>query len=87
MNQLTIKVSDSKLNARIRRLATEDGISLNRAALILLRKGATLTETEDKKDTVGNSLDHFMGTWTREQADELEAALKELETIDESMWK
>ena len=87
MNQFTIRVSDSKLNAHIRRLATKEGISLNSAALKLLRKGATLNEPEDKKDTVGNSLDHFMGTWTKKQADELEAALKDFETIDESMWK
>jgi hypothetical protein len=87
MNLLTISVSDSKLNACIRRLATREGISLNSAALKLLRKGATLTEIEGKKDSVGNSLDHFIGTWTKEQADELDAALEEFEAIDESMWK
>lgn len=87
MNLLTIRVSDSKLNSCIRRLASQEGISLNSAALKLLRRGATLAEIEGKKDTVGNSLDHFIGTWTKEEADELAAALGEFETIDESMWK
>ena len=87
MNLLTIRVSDSKLSACIRRIATREGISLNSAALKLLRRGATLTEIEGNKDTVGNSLDHFIGTWTKEQADELDAALEEFEAIDESMWK
>jgi hypothetical protein len=87
MNLLTISVSDSKLSACIRRIATREGISLNSAALKLLRRGATLTEIEGNKDTVGDSLDHFIGTWTKEQADELDAALEEFEAIDESMWK
>ena len=87
MNQLTVRVSDSKLNSCIRRLASQEGISLNSAAIKLLRRGATLTEIEGKKDMVGNSLDHFIGTWTKEQADELDAALEELRAIDESMWK
>jgi hypothetical protein len=32
-------------------------------------------------------LDHLFGMWTTEEADEIDAALQELETIDESAWR
>ena len=37
--------------------------------------------------TVGSSLDHLIGTWTAEEAAEVNNALKDFEQIDESMWK
>ena len=42
MNQLTVRGFDDELAERIRRLAKQDGTSLNQAALKLLRKGAGL---------------------------------------------
>ncbi len=87
MKQLTVRVSDGELSASIRRLASREGISMNRAALKLLRKGAILTDLEVRSDTVGTSLDHLIGTWTAKQADEMDSALEEFETIDESAWK
>ena len=88
MNQLTVRGFDHELSVRMRRLAKREGISLNQAALKLLRKGAGLTDGKGGADTVGDSLDHLIGTWTRDvEADEMDAALRELETIDESAWK
>ena len=37
--------------------------------------------------TVGSSLDHLIGTWTAEEAAEVNNALKDFGQIDESMWK
>lgn len=37
--------------------------------------------------TVGSSLDRLIGTWTAEEAAEVNNALKDFEQIDESMWK
>ncbi len=37
--------------------------------------------------TVGSSLDHLIGTWTAEEAAEVNNALKDFEQTDESMWK
>ncbi len=88
MNQLTVRGFDDELSAAVRRLAKREGISLNRAVLKLLRKGAGLTDGQGGADTVGDSLDHLIGTWTpRTEADEMLAALRELDTIDESAWK
>ena len=87
MNQLTVRGFDDELSASLRRLAKSEGISLNQAALKLLRKGAGLSDGAGGADVVGSSLDHLIGTWTREEADEMDSALKEFETIDESAWK
>ena len=86
MNQLTVRGFDDELADRMRQLAKGDGISLNQAALKLLRKGAGLTNGTGDADTVGSSLDHLIGTWTAAEADEMDSALKEFEVIDESIW-
>ncbi len=87
MNQLTVRGFDDELAERIRRLAKRDGTSLNQAALKLLRKGAGLADPAQKADTVGSSLDRLIGSWSDDEAAELDAALEEFETIDESTWR
>ena len=87
MNQLTIRGFDDDLSASIRRLAKREGISLNQAALRLLRKGAGLADNSGGDDVVGSSLDHLIGIWTPEEADEMDLALGEFETIDEVVWR
>ncbi len=87
MRQLTVRGFDDELSRRLRRLAKRDGISLNQAALKLLRKGAGLTDGAGGADTIGDSLDHLIGTWSAARADELDTALRELDTIDEAVWK
>lgn len=65
MNQITVRGFDDDLNVHLRSLAQREGISLNQAALRLLRKGAGLAETSARPDIVGASLDHLIGTWTQ----------------------
>ena len=36
---------------------------------------------------VGSSLDHLIGTWSEDEASELDAALEEFEVIDEAGWR
>jgi hypothetical protein len=87
MDRLTVTGLDDELSASLHRLAQEQGISVNQAALKLLRKGAALTDGKEGGNKVGSSLDHLFGMWTTEEADEIDAALQELETIDESAWR
>ena len=87
MNQITVRGFDDELSARLRRLAKREGISLNQAALRLLRRGAGLAEGADRTDTVGSSFDHLIGSWTQADADEMEAALEDFETVDEAVWR
>ena len=54
--------------------------------LRLLRRGAGLADDQGSVDTVRSSLDGFIGSWTRQQADEMDRALQDFEGIDESRW-
>jgi hypothetical protein len=86
--QLTIRYDDA-LAREIEDLARREGISLNQAALRLLRKGAGLDEREAGRevDAVGDSLDWFIGSWTPERAVELEQAVDDFEMVDEELWR
>ena len=87
MHQLTIRGFDDELTGRIRQLARREGISLNRAVLKLLRRGAGLGEHDAGPEVVGDSPDHLIGTWTADEADEMNRALEDLSRIDDEMWK
>ena len=88
MNQLTIRGFDDELREHIRKLAEREGLSLNRAALKLLRRGAGLSDGRYGENKIGSALDHFFGIMSKEEADELDAIIEEeFEKIDESMWK
>ncbi len=71
----------------LRRLARDHDMSLNKAALVLMRRGAGLETRHAKADVVGDSLDHLMGIWSAEEAAELEAATRDFGRIDESLWR
>ena len=86
MQQLTVRGFEPELADRIRRLAQQERISLNQAVLRLLRRGAGLDRDQAADNTVGSSLDHFIGRWTGRQADEMDRALADFDSIDESMW-
>jgi hypothetical protein len=87
MEQLTIRGFEEELVLRIKKLAQNEGISLNQAVLRLLRKGAGLSERKQPPDVVGSSLDHFIGTWSAKEAEEIEQAITDFEEIDETMWE
>ena len=87
MNKLTLNQLDDDLIAAIRLAAERDNSTENEAALKLLRKGAGLEDVEPANGKVGNSLDDFIGTMSPEEAAEIDAAIRELRTIDKSMWR
>ena len=87
MKQLTFRGFDAALRERIRRLAREEGISLNRAALLLMRRGAGLEDGAKQRDVVGDSLDAFIGDWSEKEAKEFERAVAIFEIVDEEAWK
>ena len=87
MEQLTVRGFGDDLAERIQRLAIREGKSLNQTVLKLLRKGAGLRKDPGDADRVGSSLDPLIGTWTKAEADEMDAALEEFEKIDGSVWE
>ena len=50
-------------------------------------EGAGLMDDPGRADTIGSSLDHLIGIWTAGEADEMDSALEEFETMDEAIWE
>jgi len=87
MKQLSLRGFDDELEKRIRETARREGISLNRAALLLLRKGAGMEKSGKPATVVGDSLDHLIGQWSSEEARGVLESIRPLEQIDRSFWK
>jgi hypothetical protein len=81
-SQLTVRVVDEQLEARIRDLAEREGLSLNQAVLRLLRKGAGLEE-RPRQDAVGSSLDALIGSWSEREAEEVDRYVRELDAVED----
>ena len=87
MKQLTIRGFDRDLERRLREIAASQQISLNRAALALMRRGAGLADRgEATADRVGTALDSFIGIWSEEDEAEFLKTLEPLEQIDPELW-
>jgi hypothetical protein len=86
MNQLSVRGLDKELERRLREVARERNTSLNKAAILLLRKGAGLDEADRHKNMVGDSLDHLIGRWTAEEEKEFLQSIEAFEQIDEMSW-
>ncbi len=87
MNQLTVRGFDDDLSAILNHLAKQEGISLNQAALRLLRKGAGLSDgSRGNPNAIGAALDDLFGAWSRDEAEGFDAALEVFGTVDEAAW-
>lgn len=75
------------MEARLRRAAEAENLSLNQAALRFMERGAGLAERRAKLDTIGAGLDEFIGTWTRKQAEDVLGAVRDFERVDPEFWK
>ena len=82
-NQLTLTGLDDELLNYIRRLARHEKLALNDAAVQLLRTGVGHTFVPSEAGVVGSSLDHFIGSSTAAEADELDSALRDLKAFFE----
>ncbi|HEY2292243.1 MAG TPA: hypothetical protein VGM86_16205 [Thermoanaerobaculia bacterium] len=58
-----------------------------RFRIVPLQPAATESqEPPARLGAIGNSLDHYMGLWSAEEADEFLKAIEVFEEIDESLW-
>lgn len=85
MQQLTLRGFDLELERHLRKVAKSLNLSLNKAALHLMRKGAGL-DAEQELDVVGASMDHLIGTWSAADVEEFQTATQDFERIDEESW-
>ncbi|RMF65642.1 MAG: hypothetical protein D6743_07690 [Calditrichaeota bacterium] len=86
LKQLTLRGFDRKIERRIREIAKKEKISLNRAALRLIERGAEVSR-ERRDEPIGHALDEFIGTMSKEEAQALMDANKVFDSIDEDLWK
>ncbi len=81
----------------VRRKATEEDLSLNKAVIRLLKERLELARgpSREKREpshesegrTLHHDLDHLAGTWTDNEADEFDALLQEQRGIDPGLWE
>jgi hypothetical protein len=87
MNQLTLRGFDKHLERRIRQIAKQEHVSLNKAALQLMRRGAGLDSDAPDPYMIGDALDDFIGSWSAGQAEAFDAATTVFEKIDAEQWQ
>lgn len=87
IQELALRGVDDALATRLELFAQEHGLSLNEAALHLLRRGARLSEEGSQAETIGDGLDEFIGSWDQERAREVLTAVEAFEQIDEDLGR
>lgn len=85
MASLNIRGLDDETAAALREAARTRGVSINRHALELLRRGLGLVPRHRAERH--HDLDPLAGTWTAEEAEELAQALAAFEQVDEDLWR
>jgi hypothetical protein len=64
----------------IEETSRREGISLNKATIRLL-------ETSLRKPAKNNDFDEFFGIWSSEEADQFDAALRQMRQVDPADWE
>jgi plasmid stability protein len=83
MSHLTLRRIPEPVERELRTLAAQTGVSLNKTAISVLRKGLGLEPMEQRK----RDLSHLAGRWTPGQADEFDRRMEIFEQIDEELWQ
>jgi len=87
MDQLSLRGVDKELERRLKEIARREGVSLNKAALMLMKKGAGLNEAGSSGTVIGSGLDRFIGRWSEKDEKRLLDSIASCEAVDEALWK
>lgn len=87
MNQLTVRGFDKDLQRCLQEFARRQGVSLNRAAVTLMRRGAGLDQSRPASSVVGDSLDPFVGSWSDQDEREMLHEISVFEEIEPELWR
>jgi hypothetical protein len=85
MNAITVRNLPPAVARAVREKARKEKLSLNKAIVRLLEEATGATER--RKRVLHHDLDRFFGTWTPEEADAFDQALREQRQIDPEMWR
>lgn len=83
MSQLTIRNLPPEIEQAIRRRARERHISINQSITELLSEAMGIPKSAEKQ----RDLSDLAGTWSDEEAQEFEEALRRQRGIDEEIWQ
>jgi hypothetical protein len=83
--QITLRGLDPRLEREIQAIARREGVSLNKAALRLMARGAGIDQSA-LPDQIGGSLDAFIGTWTDREARTFTESVQSCDQIDPGLW-
>jgi hypothetical protein len=86
MKAITVRNLPPAVAKAVREKAKKERMSLNRAVVSLLEQ-ATGQTSKPTRRVLHHDLDRFAGSWTREEAAEFDAYLKEQRPIDDEVWK
>jgi len=85
MIAITVRNLPPELARVIRQKAKKEKASLNRTVIGLLEKATGLVKP--RTEEVHTDLDRFFGCISKEEADELDEAIREQRQIEPEMWK
>lgn len=80
---MTIRQIPDSLEEKIKALASQSGLSINKTVLHLLNKSLGLSDTGKVKRDVSA----LAGTWNKKDEKEFEKNMSVFNTIDEEVWK
>ena len=85
MKTLTIRGIDTELDFKIKEKSKQNGESINKIVLQLLNSAFGLEK--NKIFPTYHDLDSLAGTWTKEDEDNFNQNIKELNKVDKELWR
>ena len=85
MSAITLRNLPPRVAKAIRDKARKERLSMNKTVIKLLEEATGATP--ESKRVVHHDLDRFFGTWTKEEADAFDEALREQRQVEPEMWK
>lgn len=85
MKQLTVRGVDEKLHQTLQKKANQQGVSMNRYVLYLIKESVGLA-TSSLPAQEFDDLDDLAGTWTEAEYAEFATNLDAQRQIDAEMW-
>jgi plasmid stability protein len=87
MKVITVRNLPPRVEKAIRAKAKRERRSLNQTVVSLLEEATAKAKPKDRKPTIHHDLDRLFGVWSREEADEFDASLKESRAVDRKDWE
>lgn len=87
IKHLTIRGLNATTEAELKLLARQRNVSINKAALALIKKGAGIRDDGEGPETIGTALNPFIGSWSATEEQEILDSIADLSQVDENLWK